>query len=525
MGTYLNPGNSGFARIVKRDYVDKTEMISLVNDVIDTSDNLICVSRPRRFGKSYAAQMLCAYYDRNVDSDQLFQGFKISQEPSYRRFLNQYNVLYVDMTYVKPFCDDYRNITDYLSERITEELLEAYPALSASGELPSTLINAVQLCGRKFIMIIDEWDAPIRENPCAGKDYLEFLRSLFKSSGTTARIFSAVYMTGILPIKKDGSQSAISDFEEYTMLYPYQFAEYIGFTDLEVQELCKKKGADYNRMKQWYDGYVFSEIGAVYNPNSVMKALRYRDFHSYWTETSAAESLMDYITKPYTGLPKLIAELIGGIEVPLNPVGFANDLETFRSTDDVLTLLVHLGYLSYNSRRKVVCIPNEEIRREFSQAVRGVKHNETIKRLQESDQLFYDTIHGNEEAVAEQIEKIHREETAPLHYNRESSLRSVIKLAYYTYRDHYLQWEELPAGDGYADIVYLPKKDSDYPALVIELKWNQSAGGAIRQIQSRNYPEALKNFGGDIMLVGISYDKNAPAGARKHSCRIVKSCR
>ena len=152
-----------------------------------------------------------------------------------------------------------------------------------------------------------------------------------------------------------------------------------------------------------------------------------------------------------------------------------------------------------------------------------MKHNETIKRLQESDQLFYDTIHGNEEAVAEQIEKIHREETAPLHYNRESSLRSVIKLAYYTYRDHYLQWEELPAGDGYADIVYLPKKDSDYPALVIELKWNQSAGGAIRQIQNRNYPEVLKGFGGDILLVGISYDKNAPAGARKHSCRIEKS--
>ena len=260
----------------------------------------------------------------------------------------------------------------------------------------------------------------------------------------------------------------------------------------------------------------------MYNPNSVIQAIENNDFDSYWTETSAAESLMDYIRKDYNGLTKTIAELIGGVDVEVDPKGFANDLVTFRGRDDVLTLLIHLGYLAYDSEKGTAHIPNEEIRQEFQRAIREVDNKETVRRLKESDKLFLDTINGNEEGVAAQIEKIHAEETSPLHYNKEDSLRSVIKLAYYTYRDNYLQWEELPAGVGFADIVYLPKHNSDWPALVIELKWNRSAEGAIDQIRKKNYPEALKNFGSEIILVGISYDKDAPAGERKHSCRIER---
>ena len=202
--------------------------------------------------------------------------------------------------------------------------------------------------------------------------------------------------------------------------------------------------------------------------------------------------------------------------------GSDKDLTTFRGKDDVLTLLIHLGYLAYDSEKRTVRIPNEEIRLEFQQSIREVNHHPTLERLKESEQLFLDTIQENENAVSAQIEKIHDEETSPLHYNKEDSLRSVIKLAYYTYRDHYLQFEELPAGKGFADIVYLPKYNSDWPALVIELKWNQSAEGAIEQILDRKYPEALKNYDGDILLAGITYDKDAPIGSRKHSCRIIR---
>ena len=195
---------------------------------------------------------------------------------------------------------------------------------------------------------------------------------------------------------------------------------------------------------------------------------------------------------------------------------------TFRNRDDVLTLLIHLGYLAYDEETEKVRIPNEEIRREFAKTIRIVKRDETIRRVRESDQLIYDTIHMNADAVAAQIEKIHAEETAVLFYNDEQASRSVIKLAYFSYKDHYLKLEELPAGDGYADIVYLPKKNSHLPALVIEMKWNKSAEGALAQIKDKHYPDAVKGLGCDILLVAINYDKNAGAGKRKHECVIEK---
>ena len=523
MGTYLNPGNAGFAGIFDENYVDKSGMIDLFNQTIETSHRLICVSRPRRFGKSFAAQMLSAYYDKTCDSHPLFCKLNIAKCKSYETHINKYDVLYLDMTGVNPYTEDYNKLVPFLIRTLTEELKSAYPDVQAGEDFSTTLLNTVGVTGNKFIAIIDEWDAPIREaqdRPAVQAEYLKFLRALFKNSGITNRVFAAAYMTGILPIKKDGAQSAISDFEEYTVVKPRIYGEYVGFTEKEVQDLCEKRQVSFSSMKQWYDGYTFKGIGSVYNPNSVMKALIYHDFDSYWTETSAASGLMEYISKDYTGLSKTIAALIGGVEVKVNTSGFANDLSTFKSRDDVLTLLIHLGYLAYDSEKKTAHIPNEEIRLECSKAVREVHHAATTKRLRESEQLIDDTVHLRADAVAAQIEKVHSEETVPLHYNNEQSLRSTIKLAYYAYRDHYVQFEELPGGEGYADIVYLPKRDSSYPILVIELKWNQSAKGAIEQIRNRNYPAPLAEYGSRILLVGISYDKNIAYGARKHTCVI-----
>ena len=522
MGTYLNPGNSGFEDICRRRYVDKTGLIALINDTIGTSDKLTCISRPRRFGKSFAAQMLCAYYDKTCDSSGLFDDKEISKSGSYREHLNKYDVIYIDMTGISPVTDNYRRLVPFITERITEELKEAYPGIKVDADLPTTLINAVNKAGNKLIMIIDEWDAPIRELPEIQEEYLKFLRSLFKNSGITSRVFAAAYMTGILPIKKDGSQSAISDFDEYTMLGPLQFAEYVGFTEKEVVALCEKHHRDFSLMKQWYDGYSLEDTGSVYNPNSVMKAVRNNRFRSYWTETSAAESLLGYIARDEQGLGQTIAQLIGGVEVPVDVNGFANDLITFKNQDDVLTLLVHLGYLAYDENTGKVHIPNEEIRLEFSRAIREDKRPDTMKRVQESDKLIMDTIHMNVEAVAEQIEKVHIEATNPLNANNENALRAVIQLAYFSYKDHYMKMEELPTGRGYADIVYLPKQGELVPVLMIELKWNQSADTAIEQIKQRKYPTVLQGYGGEILLVGINYDKDAPAGQRKYTCKIEK---
>ena len=524
MGNYLNPGNYGFVEIRNGTYVDKSGLIGLVNSVTNTPRKLVCVSRPRRFGKSFAAKMLCAYYDRSCNSHALFDDLAIASDPSYDKHLNAYDVLYVDMTAVIGAVGIAR-LVDHLKEKISEELLQAYPGLRTDDNIMSTLSNAVELSGTKFFAVIDEWDAPIREaafDAQLQRRYLEFLRLLFKNSGQTPKVFSGAYMTGILPIKKDRSQSAISEFQEYTMVEPRKYAPYIGFLEDEVRHLCEQERADFSLTRAWYDGYSFPGVTAVYNPNSVIQSLDSGVYRSYWTKTSAADSLLEYIRLDYAGLSRTVAELLGGMEVPVNTDGFANDLVTFRNKDDVLTLLIHLGYLSYDCISEKARIPNEEIRREFQTSIREVDRTETIARVAASVKLVEDTVHGDAAAVAEQIERVHAEWPS-LYYSTEQALRSTIKLAYFSYADHYLRFEELPSGAGMADIVYFPKHGSPYPALVIELKWNNSAEGAIAQIKDRRYPDALAGFGGEVLLVGIGYDKDAEAGHRDHHCVIDRT--
>ena len=381
-----------------------------------------------------------------------------------------------------------------------------------------TLADTAEASGMRFIMIIDEWDAPIRENPEISREYLQFLRTLFKSSSMTDKIFAAVYMTGILPIKKDGSQSALSDFREYTMLAPGRFAPYIGFEESEVKTLCDRYNMDFSEMQFWYDGYSFINTGSIYNPNSVMECVSRGRFDSYWRQSSVTDNLLHFINLDFDGLQKAVAQLLGGSDVEIDPSFFQNDIHILTSRDDALTLLVHLGYLSFDEDEKTVRIPNEEIRLEFAKMIRKVRYTETILRVKDSDQLIEDTILMKEDEVAAQIQKIHMEETAPLFYNNEQALRAVIKLAYFSYKDHYIKLEELPSGKGFADIVYLPRKSSMYPAILIELKAEGTPEGAIGQIKEKNYPEELRNYGGEVLLVGISYAQKT----KEHRCTIEK---
>lgn len=525
MGIFINPGNIGFQRINGSDYVDKTMLIELVNQSIESDHFLTCVSRLRRSGKTYAARMLTAYYDTSCDSHPLFDDKKIAETEDYEKHLNKYNVIHFD---VASFISDARmkgkplsTVPSMIEDALNNDLVSNGFDGKNDESLMDNLMRVVQSSGKMFVFIIDEWDAVIRE----AKDdreaqglYLDLLRSWFKNEAFTFKVVAAAYMTGILPIKKDGAQSALSDFKEYTMTDPGEYSQFVGFTEEEVERLCKERNSDFNKMKFWYNGYFFPSVGTVYNPYSVMRAIDYNSFGSYWTETCSYEALVEYISKDYRGLSKAIAQLVGGIDVKVNTLGFANDLTTFRGKDDVLTLLIHLGYLAYDEEKERVRIPNEEIKREFQTAIHTVKLEESVKRLEESERLFQNTIERNEKKVAQEIEKVHNEETSPLHYNREESLRSVIKLAYYTYRDHYLQFEELPSGNGYADIVYIPLPNSGYPALIVELKWNESAEGAIEQILDKKYPTVLKNYKGEILLVGITYNKDD----KKHASRIIE---
>ena len=524
MGIYLNPGNEAFRQILRGRYVDKSGLISLLNETLETPDKLVCVSRPRRFGKSFAAKMLCAYYDKGCDSSGLFEGLQIEADPTYREHLNKFDVLYVDMTNILGNAGS-RQLVPFLQENLMREIREEYPEAAAGNTLDQTMINTVRYTGNKFVIIIDEWDAPIRETPAMQEQYLEFLRTLFKSSGTTDKMIAGAYMTGILPIKKDGTESAISDFWEYTMLEPGRYQEYIGFTAEEVRNLCEEYGMDFDEARKWYDGYSFDKIESIYNPYSVMRALKLHKIKSYWRMSSAADKLEDYVNADYDGVFDAVMQSLSGLPVSVRTDGFDNDVALVKNKDDLITLLIHLGYYSFNDVDQTVRIPNEEIRNEFLNAVREVKSTEAIMRLNESRQLIRDTAAMNAEAVAAQIERVHASCADPLHYNNEQALRCTIHIAYYAYPEYYLKFEELPSGDGYADVVFLPKQASGMPTLVVELKWNKSAQGAIDQIKRKRYSVALKGYGdGEILLVGINYDRNVVDGSRHHTCVIERVC-
>ena len=528
MGMYLNPGNLAFKRIAGPNYVDKTALIELMNHRVDGADSLVCVSRPRRFGKSYAAKMLAAYYDCSCDSHWLFDDKVISKSETYEEYINAYNVICLDISSfvseAKTLQRPLVQVPQMIMDAICDDLRLEYPDLPERKNVNEELLACVTLPGGKpFIFIIDEWDALIREakeDEKAQEAFLYLLRGWFKNTNFTPKVVAAAYMTGILPIKKDGSQSAISEFDEFSMLEPSEFARFVGFTEDEVRKLCRDKKFSFDEVKKWYDGYELDPVGSVYNPYSVMKALKSGKCQAFWRKTSAAESLKYYISMDFEGLQETVARLIAGDRIGVNAENFQNDFESFESADDVLTLLIHLGYLMYHETDKEVQIPNEEVRIEFRQFLSQKNMNSGwINLIKRSQKLLEDTLAGNGDDVAATLNEIRQEQYAPQFYNNEQALRAIVKYAYVAAIDQYVKIEEMPGGKGIADIVFIPAVPARLPAMVVELKWNKSAGGAITQIKEKNYSANLKPFMGKLLLVGINY--NSRTG--KHTCLIEKA--
>ncbi len=434
MGVYLNSGNEGFKSILNSIYVDKTGLIGYINSTLNTTDKLTCVSRPRRFGKSFAAKMLCAYYDKSCDSGALFEGLRISKSESFKKSLNKFDVIYLDITwFLSRSKSNRRDIVDDIQISVIEELHSEFPGCIREGEkyLPDALLAVAQQTQNKFIVIIDEWDALFREakqDEALQERYVWLLRGLFKSGQSTDTMLAGAYMTGILPIKKYGTQSALTDFREFTMTDPMVLAEYVGFTECEVQALCDQFQMNFEEMKRWYDGYVFPEIRSVYSPNSVISAIKYKRFKTYWTESETYESLTGYINMNMDGLKDAIIEMLGGGKVEIVTRRFQNDMTTFRSRDDVLTLLVHLGYLAYDSFTREVYIPNQEIADEFQNAVEGESWQEVQAAINDSENLLKATIKGDSEAVAEGLRRVHVLNTSVLKYNDDKTKRHECKI-------------------------------------------------------------------------------------------------
>ena len=558
MGTYLNPGKQSFNIAVNSQiFVDKTDMICYLNSVINTQQRFVSVSRPRRFGKTMAADMICAYYDREADSRELFENRKLAQssivqsagyEVNWDQYLGQFDVIRVVMTKI---FKKKKTVSDALIEMqrlIIRDLKRAYPNIELYNDqdLIQTIEDVYADNSRQVVFVIDEWDAVFRErqeDKEGQTEFLDFLRDLMKDNSHIA----LAYMTGILPIKKYGKHSALNMFTEYSMMFPRQLAKYTGFTENEVEQLCSQYGRNYASVKDWYDGYDVSDIippdpdhqelkatgespkavrYSLYSPLSVVEAMTTGVIKDYWNDTETYEALAEYIRMDYDGLKDAVALLMDGGRLRIDTSTYQNDMTTFHSRDDILSLLIHLGYLGYDDEHSEVFIPNREILDEFKTSTKTGEWIEPFKAYEASTKLLKATWAGDADLIAELLEAAHNQ-AGNKTYNDEAALSYAIQYAYYAAQKYYTTILELDSGKGFADIVYLPSsKYPDKPALLVELKYNRSADTAISQIKRQQYPDRLEHYKGNLLLIGIDYDKDIPSDKpefKHHHCRIERA--
>ena len=518
MGRYLNQGNESFQKSVNSEiYVDKTGLIEYTNRVLNTQQGYVCISRPRRFGKSMAANMLTAYYSRGCDSEELFSGFEISKSADFETYRNKYNTISLNMQEFLSRSNNIEEVIDRVKRFVLRDLKKAYPDVDYLDDMD--LIESMQDVYEEkkcpFVVIIDEWDCIFREfrqDKEAQEQYLDFLRDLLKDKAC----IHLAYMTGILPIKKYGTHSALNMFDEFSMISPGPLAAYVGFTEKEAEQLCNRYKMEIEEVRAWYDGYSFPTEAAVYSPRSVINSMLFGKIENYWNQTETFEALQSYIDMNFEGLKDDVLSMIAGESVPVNTGSFTNDMTTFQTEDDVLTLLIHLGYLAYDSDHKTVKIPNNEIRQEYVNSVSASDWGEVSQALKESADVLQAIWQRRPEQVAEGIRIAHFE-TSHIQYNDENALSYTISLALYAARNFYTVHRELAGGKEFADLVFIPrKKFREKPALVVELKWDKSAEDAISQIKQKEYCRSLEEYRGELLLVGVNYNKKT----KKHECVI-----
>ena len=553
MGTYINPGKENFEMAVNSEiFVDKTEMIRYLNSVVNTQKRFISVSRPRRFGKTMAADMICAYYDREADSRELFSELKISATDSIQTekstlnwdaYLGHFDVIRIVMTKFFKNGITADNALEKMQKLIVRDLKKVYPDVDYFDDCD--LLQSIEdVCtekNTKFVIVIDEWDAifRVKQNDKSGQEmYLDFLRDLLKDNKDIA----LAYMTGILPIKKYGQHSALNMFDEYSMMNPMQLAPYTGFLTEEVLELAKKYGRNFENIKEWYDGYHLSDIippdpdhqilnatgkspeanrFEIYSPLSVVKSVSTGKTANYWNKTETYEALAEYIRRDYDGLKDSVALLMDGGRLTIDTSTYQNDMTTFNGRDDILSLLVHLGYLGFDDETNEVFIPNKEILDEFRASTKSDEWKDIFESFHISQELLKATWNRDSGKTAELMEKFH-DKADNKTYNDEAALSYAIRLAYYAAQKYYTILPETDTGKGYADLILIPSpKYPDKPALVIELKYNKDADGAIAQIKQKNYPDRLEHYKGNILLVGINYYRDIPSDDpdfKHHTC-------
>ena len=523
MGIYLNPNNVNFSRdLASEIYIDKSMLLSVLNKMINTNRNLLCVSRPRRFGKSMAENMMAAYYSKGADSRSLFAELKFGKDSSFEKYLNKCNVIMIDMNGMFNNKESGYSTVKFFTKAIAAELRDAFPMVEIrdTQTLPDMIGAVYQATGEQFIIIIDEYDVLVREKVSRDEfaEYLQFLNGMFKNANLLPAIMLA-YMTGILPIVRDKIQSKLNNFKEYTMLGAGSLTEFVGFTEDETRSLCERYNMDFAECRRWFNGYHLKDMD-IYNPNAVVTAMLDGEYGNYWAKTGSYEALKDYILMNFDGIKDDVVAMLGGKRVKVEVMSYLNTMTDFAGKDDVFTYLIHLGYLAYDSVTKSCYIPNYEIRCEWVIAIKeSPDYAYIMKMINASEELLEATLECDESAVAAALDNAHSVVMNNLSYNKEACFQSAIVLSYFYARSKYTIVTELPTGKGYADVAFIPFVPN-VPAIIIELKNTAKATAetALDQIKSKQYFVGLEHYSGDILLVGVSYDPEN----KEHQCRIEK---
>ena len=517
MGIYLNSSNEKFLGYYKdKIFLDKSSLINIINDNIGfESSKYMCVTRPRRFGKTLTISMLNAYYSKGSNSKEIFDKLDISSSSTYLEHLNKHNVISIDMAEL--YCESKDNFLNDLNNLIISELNEKYPNILTDSE--NTISRAIKkitlITKEKFIFLIDEWDVIFRDKPNSSlcDEYIDILRSLFKGS-KTSESFELVYMTGILPIKRYITESALNMFKEYNMIYPRNLSEYIGFSENEVKDLCLKYNTDFNQMKKWYDGYHLKKF-EIYNPQSVVEAIQEKEFKDYWTTTGALESVTNYMNYDDGKLKEKISLMLSGEKIIVNVLKFKNDLTMINSEDAALTVLIHLGYLAYDEENKSCYIPNYEISNEFVTGLDELKWEESYNPIVNSKELLEKTLKGNTDFINQTLDINHKELASIFNKNKEDVLGVIVYLSYYFANNFYFIRKEDTCSTGRADLTFTPRDNTHIP-MIIELKVNKPVDEAINQIKDKDYSNVFKRYKGKVLLLGISYNSST----LKHESKI-----
>ena len=550
MGNILNPTKENSFEILvnfkdKDIFVDKTDFIEKMSAKIKSDKRFIAVTRPRRFGKTVTAHMLLAYYSKEYARKNIFDNLKITNEKNYEQHLNKYDVIYIDMNSIEDEYISYKadktlyieaidDIVDFLQYMVIQDLKEnkeyakqiSSDPLIGKKSLSSALEVICKHTGEQFILIMDEWDLIYREyqNELAlQKKFIDFLRGLFKSDRGKA-CFALAYLTGILPIKKYNSQSALNGFDEYNMLYPGNYAAYFGFTESEVTNIVKYPNCkvSLHDLKEWYEGYKIKGV-EIYNPNSVCKAVSRNECISYWSGTSSNEEFVRLINTDFQGIKEDIINLIEGEEVTFSCANFQNDMVNIKDKNDVFSLLVCLGYLgcseTKNQYRKVAYVPNAEIKSVLMSIVKEQNWYRRMETIKRSENLLKAIKEIDGATVATIIQEIHNSSAVSLlDYNDEESLTyCVITGLLWSTLDDYSCHREDQAGKGRVDLVYEPITRKQ-PLILIEFKYDGSAEEAIAQIKTQEYYKRYVGQYRNIIIVGINYSTKT----KDHQCLIEK---